>query len=264
MSTHAARLQTKIFVAKALLAKLKAWDESKHPRGEHGRWTAAAAFERAGIELRVEGTDREQFARDFHSYTKMTPAQFKNEYMGGLPGTFGVKSIGPLHEGFVVGGQVHDQNGKKIGHFMRWIMPDRKEAEQKSFELDEAHQGSGIGKKLLAGNVAMYQKLGIEKVGLIANSEVGAYAWAKYGFVPTPNQWGFFADTTRTMLPVLVPARDQARVRSLIRDPDPKTIWELADSKYGKKLLLGHSWEGALNLKDPEAMRRFRAYVGNS
>jgi len=48
----------------------------------------------------------------------------------------------------------------------------------------------------------------------------------------------------------------------LVRSGDPKSIWKIADSSLGKKLLLNSGWSGVLNLKDPESYARFKAYVG--
>jgi hypothetical protein len=45
---------------------------------------------------------------------------------------------------------------------------------------------------------------------------------------------------------------------------DPKSVWKIADTPGGKRLLLGTSWAGVLDLKDPEAMQRFNAYVGKA
>jgi hypothetical protein len=42
---------------------------------------------------------------------------------------------------------------------------------------------------MLAGNVEMYKQLGIEKVKVTANIDVGGYAWAKYGYIPTQDAW---------------------------------------------------------------------------
>jgi hypothetical protein len=43
--THVFRLRTKLGVLKCHLAELHkaSWDESKHPRGEHGRFASAGA-----------------------------------------------------------------------------------------------------------------------------------------------------------------------------------------------------------------------------
>lgn len=51
-------------------------------------------------------------------------------------------------------------------------------------------------------------------------------------------------------------------LRSLIEDGDPKAIWAIADSEYGKQLLLGTDWQGELDLEDKETMDRFNAYIG--
>jgi hypothetical protein len=59
-------------------------------------------------------------------------------------------------------------------------------------------------------------------------------------------------------------ADDAERLRKLTQSNDPKALWAIADSKYGKKLLLGTDWYGALNLKDKETMDRFNAYVGKA
>jgi hypothetical protein len=48
----------------------------------------------------------------------------------------------------------------------------------------------------------------------------------------------------------------------ILRSPDPKSIWKVADSLRGKELLLKTSWTGALDLKDKESMDRFNEYVG--
>jgi hypothetical protein len=47
-----------------------------------------------------------------------------------------------------------------------------------------------------------------------------------------------------------------------LRDPDPKSIWKVADSERGKELLLKTGWKGKLYLNDPESMARFNEYVG--
>lgn len=49
--------------------------------------------------------------------------------------------------------------------------------------------GKGVGKEMLASNVAFYQKMGLDAVEVHANIDVGGYAWAKYGYVPTQQSW---------------------------------------------------------------------------
>jgi hypothetical protein len=42
---------------------------------------------------------------------------------------------------------------------------------------------------MLSGNVELYSKLGIPKLDVHANINVGGYSWAKYGYVPHQNSW---------------------------------------------------------------------------
>ncbi len=49
-----------------------------------------------------------------------------------------------------------------------------------------------------------------------------------------------------------------------MRGSNPKNLWKIADSSYGKKLLLGSGWSGVLSLTDKEAMARFKDYVGKT
>ena len=53
-----------------------------------------------------------------------------------------------------------------------------------------------------------------------------------------------------------------AELYDLLRSGNPKAIWEIADSSFGKKLLLDSSWSGVLDLKDQQSYARFKAYVG--
>ena len=57
---------------------------------------------------------------------------------------------------------------------------------------------------------------------------------------------------------------DADRLRTLTASSDPKALWAIANSKFGKQLLLGSDWYGTLNLKDKETMDRFNAYVGKT
>jgi hypothetical protein len=55
---------------------------------------------------------------------------------------------------------------------------------------------------------------------------------------------------------------DADSLRDLINNDNPKALWAVADSKWGKKLLIDADWYGVLDLADKETMDRFNAYVG--
>ena len=45
---------------------------------------------------------------------------------------------------------------------------------------------------------------------------------------------------------------------AILDNPDPKSIWKLADSSRGKELLLKRGWGGTLDLKDAEILQAFQ------
>lgn len=63
MSTHLARLQTKIGMLKQMIDIIKAWDESKHPRDEYGRFVSVASEEAAFQALQHNLSDPEYISR---------------------------------------------------------------------------------------------------------------------------------------------------------------------------------------------------------
>jgi GNAT superfamily N-acetyltransferase len=130
------------------------------------------------------------------------------------------------------------------------------------------HQGKGFAKAIMASQIETYQSLGVSHVSLIANLNVGAYAWAKYGFVPKDSgEWDrvMGAATRKAMEPTDTRGH-QARLNGILETASKmvpsKGIRFIADSKYGKELLIDTEWRGKLDLKDPESMQRFKHYVG--
>ena len=143
-------------------------------------------------------------------------------------------------------------------------------------KLPSAMQGEGIGKNLLRAELEQYEKLGVDKVKLFANIDVGGYAWAKYGYTLDEDSASYFHSMIQGRLENI--GADQA-VKDLVKDVidkrtkdgklDGKVIWDIADlkqgdHKLGAEILLGDDigWEGELDLHDPETMARVRKYIG--
>ena len=87
-----------------------------------------------------------------------------------------------------------------LGVFERNIKLDSKSAYSAYFKLNKLATKHNTGKKLLAGNIETYKDLGIEKVEVTANIDVGGYAWAKYGYVPTQASWNSLRATLESKL----------------------------------------------------------------
>jgi ADP-ribose pyrophosphatase YjhB (NUDIX family) len=135
------------------------------------------------------------------------------------------------------------------------------------FSIPEAGEGKGYGKKFLRDSFELYKKMGVDNVHVHANINVGGYAWAKYGFVPTQKSWDQLRKAVYTGD---VPKKYMPAVEAVLGSSDPKAIWALSDFKFasmsnterfGKLALLGEDWEGNIDMTDQDAMRRFDAYV---
>ena len=199
---------------------LKEWDESKHPRvpaggpdgGEFGPGGGGAAakpgggkskkpakkedFTKAKISfgrLTEGGSDaakaeaEQRFIDRWNEKVGLDPAEFKTGFMGGNEGTMTISA--GYGSKINIRGEIQTADAKALGTYDRELDLDKKSAYSAYFKLERSATKHDIGKKMLAGNVDTYQKLGIEKVAVTANIDVGGYAWAKYGYVPTQDAW---------------------------------------------------------------------------
>jgi hypothetical protein len=216
------------------------------------------------------GENEKEFLEVWNKKIGMEPAAFKKDFLGGADGEMKLSlsgaGVGSEQRFLHITGKIKD-GGKTIGDFHRTIDVQKNSAVSEKFEMRKEAQGKDFGKKLLAGNIAMYREIGLKHVDTFANIDVGGYAWAKYGYVPTRSAWSDIKEAINHRISISAPdvqARVKAEVGPILKSADPKAIWVLADSKWGKTLLLGRSWEGRLNLKDAESMARFDAYVGRT
>jgi predicted ABC-type ATPase len=129
----------------------------------------------------------DSFVKEWDEKIGEAPGQFKNDFLGGQDATMRIH-VAPGGS-WEIGGNVLGSGGRSVGSYNRIIDWRNKTAESAYFAMDRGATGNDIGKKVLAANIAMYQKAGIEKVKVHANIDVGGYAWAKYGYVPTRSSW---------------------------------------------------------------------------
>lgn len=69
---------------------------------------------------------------------------------------------------------------EKVGTVSRIIEGDK--VEHLSFFLDEDHRNKGVAADMLERMETAYIKHGLKRITLMANDEVGGYAWARQGF----------------------------------------------------------------------------------
>jgi hypothetical protein len=214
----------------------RAWDESAHPRvpagspdggqfgegggggggsdrpssgkggkGKKGKVKGVEDFRKDKIEVNSNKTDK--FIESWNDAIGLDPGEFHEKFTGGLKSTMEISHRYHEHsDGDVmtnelrIDGKLLDENGRNIGTYTREIDLKNNKAESAYFALNSGAQGKGEGKQLLAANVALYQELGLDEVKVHANIDVGGYAWAKYGYVPTEDSWDTLRGTLREKL----------------------------------------------------------------
>jgi hypothetical protein len=144
-------------------------------------------FVKAGVRLdtstRTDPAKNKKFLERWNENVREAPEKFREEFLGGIEATMNIKYV-DYEDAVEVQGDILDpDSGDKIGSYTRTIDFDENKAVSDYFSLNKT--GKSIGKTVLAANVRMYQKLGIDTVEVHANIDVGGYAWAKYGYVPT-------------------------------------------------------------------------------
>ena len=160
-------------------------------------------------------------------------------------------------------------------------------------------QGKGIGKIVNAHLFELYKKIGIKDINIAADF-IGAYAWARLGFVPTQKSWDEIKESIGKRLDFIeahpsqkdgpLPSRYVDILRKALAADDPKSLWFIVDqetSYYGTTLgklltlpldilpksfpkeksqriswgLKNFIWSGLLDMQDPDCVIRFKAYL---
>jgi hypothetical protein len=127
------------------------------------------------------------------------------------------------------------------------------------------NRGAGSGKKFLRASMGVYKALGVKHIGVYANIDVGGYAWAKFGFLPTA--WGSMRTELRNKVDRITASPEvKGKIRRLLDSPNPETLRIIANLEdngrnIGKALLLGMNWNGRLDLGNQTTMQVFTAYV---
>lgn len=193
---------------------------------------------------------------------KLSPEDFKHQFLNGLDGSMRL-NFDTINETLEISGRLMDKNKSNIASYSRRMNFNTGYAYSALLEInDKTAQSQGVGKTMLAGNVAMYMKLGLKKLGVSANIDVGGYAWARYGYVPTESSWQNLKPIIANRIRLRVADQTGKRqLTNMITSNDPKTLWDIADSKYGKEMLLDTNWAGELKFDDHDAMHRFNAYI---
>lgn len=136
-------------------------------------------------------------------------------------------------------------------------------------------EGQHITKQLMANRLALYDALGCREISS-AFVNIGAYAFARYGFIPDLSPWQILREKLQTALPALsqkfnLSAETIRKLEIIAANNDPRTIWQLVDMPDevgGKKLAfviihdeLQGQWGGVFDLNNSEQIARARTYI---
>lgn len=178
----------------------------------------------------------------------------------------------------MVRGKLYNEAGKEVGNFVRSVRDGGKEVHHDYLRLTKEYEGKGFAMEFNRNAENHYLANGVERVTLLANIDVGGYAWARQGYEPVSkeefdslkrdllgNGGGGKGDgdfdlrvknTTEKMDAEIRRRIDGARsivqIASMKINKGWAVKWEGKDKGYhiGKAILLGSSWQGIKRL-DP-------------
>lgn len=224
--------------------------------GSGPRWTRQDFDRLTGRLDLAEGDDA---VRAWNLWIDRNPAEVYRVLAEGLPVLPRVAiDIKPNGSGRLVM-TLTDAAGSQIAEADRTFDFARRIAYNAGLIVEPPFQGQNIGRTHLAALLLdFYHPAGIERVAVTAGLDVGAYTWARAGFVPTPESWKRLRtdlmrryEGFRLNDPILL---------ATILDDDPRGLWDVADHKQGKRLLLGTSWQGSIDLTEIRSLARLRRY----
>lgn len=138
------------------------------------------------------------------------------------------------------------------------------EVHHELFTLDEEYQGKGFSKTVLASFYRQYLQMGVEKISVTANIDVGGYCWAKYGFKANTKEDvidAIYSQAKPCEAEALKVVNDWYKKNGASADT-PFPMNELLKYPWGKDLLMGSLWDGHIDLKDAAQTKIFEEYLG--
>jgi len=139
-----------------------------------------------------------------------------------------------------------------------------KEVHHDFFRLPEGMQGTGISKSVFQELYKQYQKGKVRVLDVQANIDIGGYTWGKYGFVGKSRESirGIIANANRKLS-----GGELDHFNDWLAAADKANFYPVADianTTYGKKLLLGTNWYGYIDLADDAQRLVFENYLFKS
>lgn len=163
-------------------------------------------------------------------------------------------------------GEYIDSKGNKQNPYLSRMFrmeDDKKVVYHDVFNLPSELQGKGLSKSVFRELFKSYESMGIDRVEVLANMDVGGYCWGRYGFSAKTSEIKDLVQ--RRFSEGVISQNDFEDVSEILKMSGPNIrMNEIANLKCGKVLLLSNKvkWRGFIDLHDKHQMYYLHDYIG--
>lgn len=163
-------------------------------------------------------------------------------------------------------GEYIDSKGNKQNPYLSRMFrmeDDKKVVYHDVFNLPSELQGKGLSKSVFRELFKSYESMGIDRVEVLANMDVGGYCWGRYGFSAKTSEIKDLVQ--RRFSEGVISQNDFEYVSEILKMSGPNIrMNEIANLKCGKALLLSNKvkWRGFIDLHDKYQMKHLHYYIG--
>lgn len=163
-------------------------------------------------------------------------------------------------------GEYIDSKGNKQNPYLSRMFrmeDDKKVVYHDVFNLPSELQSKGLSKSVFRELFKSYESMGIDRVEVLANMDVGGYCWGRYGFSAKTSEIKDLVQ--RRFSEGVISQNDFEDVSEILKMSGPNIrMNEIANLKCGKALLLSNKvkWRGFIDLHDKYQMKHLHYYIG--
>lgn len=163
-------------------------------------------------------------------------------------------------------GEYIDSKGNKQNPYLSRMFrmeDDKKVVYHDVFNLPSELQSKGLSKSVFRELFKSYESMGIDRIEVLANMDVGGYCWGRYGFSAKTSEIKDLVQ--RRFSEGVIIQNDFEDVSEILKMSGPNIrMNEIANLKCGKALLLSNKvkWRGFIDLHDKHQMYYLHDYIG--